>query len=231
MLPARFGRSEEWGSGGYLHAGRWQTRVWRIDDGCVALGWILPPEMIRVAGDRWEMGDTALLCQVHPQHPHLLDELLGWFDSSAGPGTTWTTATRAANRDAIERLGRFGYVQDPRAVWSQLNARRLEDLENPRPPAGFVLKTARQVEAARVLGVHRAAWAPSQFTAEGLDAVRATWPYRDDLAVFLEAPDGTLAASALAWYDEANRTSSSSPSERTRITADEASVAPSACSR
>jgi GNAT superfamily N-acetyltransferase len=33
----------------------------------------------------------------------------------------------------------------------------------------------------------------------------SSWPYRPDFDFVVEAPDGTLAASALGWYDEANR--------------------------
>jgi GNAT superfamily N-acetyltransferase len=33
----------------------------------------------------------------------------------------------------------------------------------------------------------------------------SSWPYRDDIDFVVEAPDGSLATSALGWYDEANR--------------------------
>jgi len=32
-------------------------------------------------------------------------------------------------------------------------------------------------------------------------AVRATWPYRPDLDVVVESPDGSFAAFCLAWFD------------------------------
>ena len=35
-------------------------------------------------------------------------------------------------------------------------------------------------------------------------SVRAAWPYRQDLDCVVEAPDGSIAAYALAWLDEAN---------------------------
>ena len=42
-------------------------------------------------------------------------------------------------------------------------------------------------------------------TAARYRSIMETWPYRHDLDQVVEAPDGTLAASALGWYDEVNR--------------------------
>jgi hypothetical protein len=64
--------------------------------------------------------------------------------------------------------------------WVQMNARDLADLAEPVLPAGFHWR--------------------------GLDGVRHTWPYRDDLHILIEAADGTLVASAIIWIDEQNRT-------------------------
>jgi GNAT superfamily N-acetyltransferase len=55
------------------------------------------------------------------------------------------------------------------------------------------------------IGVHRAAWAPSRFTREKYDAVRATPPYRPDLDVAVVSPDDEWAAYTIAWLDEEAR--------------------------
>jgi GNAT superfamily N-acetyltransferase len=199
-----------WDAGSVLHATEWRHRLWFDGDRTAAWGWISAAEMIRVADDRWALSATSLVWQVHPDHPELLDEVLEWFDDEAGGANRCTTA-RAADRGAIERLGRHGYLLDPGAPWSQLNRRPLRELEAPVLPAGFWLRTAAEVAPAAAVAVERAAWHPSQFTLESLLNVRSTWPYRDDLAVFVEAPDGTLVASALVWYDEINRTAELEP--------------------
>jgi hypothetical protein len=131
-----------------------------------------------------------------PDYPDLLDEVLEWFDAEVDRANRCTSA-RASDRGAIERLGRFGYVRDRGAPWPQLNRRGLEDLEMPALPSGFRLRTAAEVDPGAAVAVHRAAWHPFEFSLDGLHGVHSTWPYRDDPAVFIEAPDGSFVASAL----------------------------------
>jgi ribosomal protein S18 acetylase RimI-like enzyme len=64
---------------------------------------------------------------------------------------------------------------------------------------------AEEPSLARRVAVHRAAFHPSRVTEESYANVVRTWPYRPELDCFVEAPDGTLAAYALAWYDDTNR--------------------------
>ena len=60
--------------------------------------------------------------------------------------------------------------------------------------------------AARV-AVHQASWHElgTRITQETYANVVLTWPYRPDLDLVVEAPDGSYAAFALAWYDPENR--------------------------
>jgi hypothetical protein len=186
--------------------------------------------MMQVAEDRWEMGYTTLKWQVPPGQPQLLDEVLAWFKSSAEGGATRYTTTRVANSDAGARLLRFGYVHDPGAPWFLLNTCTLGDLDTAPLPRGFKLRTAKEVDASRAVAVHRAPWSQSQFTARSLSDVRATWPYRDDLAVFVEDPQGMLVASALVRSDESNRTAELEPVGTDPNHRRHGSGAPSACS-
>ncbi len=64
---------------------------------------------------------------------------------------------------------------------------------------------------AAAVRAHRDAWHPSSFTEAALERVRRTWPYRADLHALIEAADGTLAATAIAWLDEAAQTAEVAP--------------------
>ena len=55
------------------------------------------------------------------------------------------------------------------------------------------------------------AWAPTTYTREAYEGVRQTPPYRGDLHVLVEAPDGTMAASTIMWLDEVNKTAEFEP--------------------
>jgi ribosomal protein S18 acetylase RimI-like enzyme len=59
--------------------------------------------------------------------------------------------------------------------------------------------------------VHQAAWNSKRVTEESYAHLMRTWPYRDNLDFVVEAPDGTLAASAIGWYDEENCTGEFEP--------------------
>jgi ribosomal protein S18 acetylase RimI-like enzyme len=52
--------------------------------------------------------------------------------------------------------------------------------------------------------VHRDAFAPSRMTAAKHRAVMAAPTYRQDLDLVVEAPDGSLAAFSIVWFDEVN---------------------------
>jgi GNAT superfamily N-acetyltransferase len=199
-----------WGTAGGVDAAPWRVRRWFDGDESIAWGGISAPEMIRVAVDRWEMSATTLDWQIHPDHGNLLDEVLEWFDDSAA-GAQRCTSARVADHASIEVLGRNGYRLDPTAPWFELNTCAVRGLGKPVVPEGFRLRTALDVEPAAAVAVERAAWSPSKFTLDSLLRVRSTWPYRDELAVFVEAPDGTLVASALVWYDDINHTAELEP--------------------
>ncbi|MFF4866886.1 GNAT family N-acetyltransferase [Streptomyces sp. NPDC001231] len=89
--------------------------------------------------------------------------------------------------------------------------RDLDDVEQPVLPDGFRFRTADEAGPQAAVQAHVDAWAPSPYTAEGYEGVRRTPPYRGDLHVLVEAPDGTMAASTIMWLDEANRTAEFEP--------------------
>jgi len=100
-----------------------------------------------------------------------------------------------------ERLERHGFVPTELALtqWHQLL-----DGRPPAPalPPGYRVRTlAGSHEIPARVEVHRAAFAPSHMTAERYGRVIQAPHYRMDRDVVVEAPDGTLAAFALAWFD------------------------------
>ena len=194
-----------WGAGHRASASAWRHRLWTDGDAATAWGWIFPPSETTLAATSTRAEPATLIWQVHPDHCDLLDSVLDWFKAET-PDVVQQTTTRVANVDSIERLRRHGYESDPDAPWSLLNMRELEEIEEPALPPGYRLTTMHEIaDVPRRVAVHRAAWEPSSVTEETYTDAMSTWPYRDDLDFVVEAHDGSLAASALGWYDEENR--------------------------
>jgi ribosomal protein S18 acetylase RimI-like enzyme len=189
----------------------YEHRLWKDDDRSVAWAFIVPPQLITITSDRQEMSDASLVWQTHPERPELLEEVIDWFEASV-PNAVRRTSVRAPNKDAIATLETRGYVHEPNAPWGLLNTRELADIEEPSLPDGFLLKTMRDInDTPRRVAVHQAAWNSQRVTEESYSRLMRTWPYRDDLDFVIEAPDGTLVASAIGWYDEENRTGEFEP--------------------
>ncbi len=183
-----------WGVQNADYSAEWQHRVWADAERCLAWAWLFLPGTLE-----W---------QVHPDHPDALDDVLDWFEAET-EGVRRKTTVRAANRDAIDRLERRGFVRNEGAPWMRLNRRDLAEIEDPRLPDGFRLRTMRELNhdvAARVR-VHQASWREfgTRVTDVTYPRVMGTWPYRDDLDLVVQGPGGRLAAFALVWYDDANR--------------------------
>ncbi len=173
------------------HEDEWRREVW-VDGGVVAWSWIKPP--------------ARLFWEVDPRRPELLDDVFAWFEAEAAERPL-EVAVRAGNHAAILALERRGFAHDPDAPWIRHNARGLEHLDAPAVPPGYRLATMAEIPdvAARV-AVHRNAFHPSRVTEESYRRVMAEWPYRPELDCVAIAPDGSFAAFALGWIDEANAT-------------------------
>lgn len=187
-----------------------RTALWRDGDGgpVLAWGWAELP------------GDLSLY--VDPNRPGLADEVVAWFEGVAtGPDRAATVlATEGHLRGALERAG---YRVDPGAPFFLHCLLALDGrLPAPRLPEGYRVRAVRDGEEEARAAVHRAAWRPARIgallvppvdlgddeppeTASSFRALRGAWPYRLGLDQVVEAPDGTLVASALGWLDEANR--------------------------
>ena len=205
-----------WGKGHASDGKGWLRRLWFSGDELVAWGWAcLPHQMRRSDGSVKDVTSAYLIFQVDPDHRELVDEVIDWYDGVTAD-VERTVVVQAADEFALERWAAHGYQIDPASLgdtgsWSQLNERDLNEIEQPVLPDGFQFRTADEVGPQAAVQAHVDAWAPTTYTAQGYEGVRRTPAYRGDLHVLVEAPDGTMAASAIMWLDEVNKTAEFEP--------------------
>jgi GNAT superfamily N-acetyltransferase len=191
-------------------------RLWFVDGHLSAWGWAyLPHRVPRSDGKPLEVRTANLIWQVHPDHPELLTDILAWYDDVAGNVDRLLTIQNA-DVHALATVAAHGYTVDTETGsdtghWVQFNTRDLTDVPNPVLPKGFRFLTAQDVTVADAVQAHQDAWYPSSFTETALERVQQTWPYRPDLHPFVQAADGTLAATATIWLDPATRTAEFEP--------------------
>ncbi|GAA5081501.1 GNAT superfamily N-acetyltransferase [Thermocatellispora tengchongensis] len=181
--------------GRFQHTGRepeWPTTIWRSGEDVLAWAWIELPDHLNLVVD--------------PAHAGLAGQILTWFTETA-TAATLTTAVSAAEAHLIEALERHGFTRAPAEEPHFVHmARDLSgDLPEPRVPPGHTLRHVTAQDVPSRVAAHRAAFHPSRVTEESYTAVRAAWPYREELDTIVLAPDGSVAAYCLAWLDEANR--------------------------
>jgi GNAT superfamily N-acetyltransferase len=200
-----------WGQGCARYRATWRRRLWFSGDEVVAWGWaFLPRQVRRNDGSVRDVTGASLSYQVHPDHTGLVDEVIEWYDGVAA-GLERTALPTTAEQFALKRWAAHGYQADQEALaetgdWTQLNERDLTEVEQPVLPDGFRFRTAEQAGAQAAVQAHVDAWIPSAYTAQSYEDVRQTAAYRGDLHLLVEAPDGTMAASTIMWFDQANRT-------------------------
>jgi ribosomal protein S18 acetylase RimI-like enzyme len=165
-----------------------QMRLWFDGDRLVAWAWI--------TGWRATRG---LSYEVRPEYRRLLDELFDWADADL-------ISVKSGDDETAALLEARGYRRDADVPWIRWNARPLDTIEEPVPPVGYRLSTmAAYSDFASRSAAHRSAFEPSRFTDEVYATVRREAPWRADLDCVAVAPDGSVAAFALAWLDERNR--------------------------
>jgi ribosomal protein S18 acetylase RimI-like enzyme len=180
----------------WLHRGEerdFKRRLWFDGELCVAWAWLWPP--------------ASLDYEVHRKHRggELHREVLTWFESEAAADSAFTCFAPENDEQWLALLRDCGY--EPAGSWYAYYVQDLDDkLPEPAVPPGFTLRTIRNEEAdfRERVALHRAVWAPSRLTEERYRKVTQAWPYRADLDCVVEAPDGSLAAYVLCWYDDHN---------------------------
>ena len=168
-------------------------RLWTAADEVVAWSWHDGGEVEWMAwtGDR-DLDRTVV-------EAILEDALAATPDAALG---TWSDE---GDSDTVEILTRHGFVPHGRRL-SQWQHRAAQPLPPVRLPPGHTVRGLRgPAELGARVDVHRAAFAPSRLSVEKYERLLTLPHYRfeDDLVV--EAPDGSLAAFALGWWDPVAR--------------------------
>jgi ribosomal protein S18 acetylase RimI-like enzyme len=165
----------------------WRARIWEEGGRAAAAAWLRAP--------------GELEYELLPEHRDgaLEEQILGWAQAPL-------TYALSTDRRRLAFLEEHGY--EPAADVKSLDCHVLDLQQSvafPEVPPAFRPRTVGPADLDRRVAVHRAAWEPSRVTVESYREVMAAWPYRADLDCVVEAPDGSFAASCLAWLDAENR--------------------------
>ena len=162
----------------------WTFRLWR-DSGDRVVAW------------SWLKGDRGFLeYDLHPEHRHLLDEVLDEPDAKE-------VVALEDDEEARAVLARHGFTKPGRAI--HFNHREVPDAPTPPPlPDGFRYRTVEPEDLAERVAIHRDVWEPSRVTESSYRNVMAERPYRGSLDCVVEAPDGRFASYVLVWPDDEN---------------------------
>ena len=132
--------------------------------------------------------------------------MLDWFEREAEGDGPLTVASLEGEPETRAPLDARGYRIDDSEGWLHHMVADLQsESDAPSLPDGYTLASFTPELLPSRVDAHRSAFHPSRVTVESYGAVVSTPPYRADLDVVALAPDGTVAAYALAWLDEENR--------------------------
>lgn len=202
-----------------------QSRLWPLGMHPGGLGWSLArgpfASTVALWSDEGRLVAWAgidhpdeLLAQVEPGEDEAAEAVMAWF-LAGSPGAelripltdSETTLRAAAVRRGFEDSGKATY-----GLW-------MDAVPRPHVAGEYPVRAVQPEEAARRVEVHRAAWKPSElpwspghgpvtdpeatssFDQAAYAACRRTWLYDADFDLVAVAPDGTFAASCLAWFD------------------------------
>jgi ribosomal protein S18 acetylase RimI-like enzyme len=197
-----------WGKDHAAHGEVWPRRLWFADGELVAWGWAFLPHQVRLSdGSVKDVTGASAIFQVHPDQAEVLDELIAWFEDLV-PDLERHVIAQYQDKPTLDRWVASGYqaAGPEEGRWTRLNERSLSVIEAPALPEGFRFRTAAEVGPEAAARAHLDAWHPSKYSLESYQGIQRTATYRDDLHIVIEAPDGTMAASAIMWLDELNQT-------------------------
>jgi ribosomal protein S18 acetylase RimI-like enzyme len=179
-----------------------QIRLWEVDGDVVAYAWFHAPGEL----------DWHQRADLRPSiGAVIVDGALAWADGRAreatGPaGEHAPAALRTWAMDADARLGALlaarGFTAAPEPGYTQWYTRLADEPPTPILPPGYEIRNVRLPDDLEIrVEVHRAAFAPSRLTVAMYRALRSMPHYDPSRDLVAIAPDGSLAAFTLVWWD------------------------------
>lgn len=148
---------------------------------------------------------VTLTYGVHPDRPDAHGVVLDWFESAAEGDEPLDVALLRGDQTAWNAVTARGYaLAEDEGFLHHMAADLDAEPERPELPPGYSFVAVGGATIASRVDAHRDAFHPSRVTVESYRTTTRTPPYRPGLDVAVAAPDGTVAAYALAWLDEAS---------------------------
>ncbi len=185
---------------------RWEGRIrlWERGGDVVAYAWLSPPAEL----DWHQRADLPSATRIA-----IVAEAIEWMKAAIRSSAQQGAAVLPINLTAwavdsdvelvrILQAGGWKPAEDERLTHWYRRFVADDPLPQPTLPSGYRLRHVRWPDdiEARV-EVHRAAFAPSRMTEEKYRRLLDMPHYSAERDVVVEAPDGSLAAFALAWWD------------------------------
>lgn len=180
------------------------VHIWEDDAGAI-VGWtLLDP---RGAGF-----DSQISPDARTEVPGLEREINVWSEATllalmrSRDSEAIAIETDAFEADTVrsELLAKLGWVAQNIEI-TMLTRRSLADLEPPRLPPGYSIRTVSGVEEAGPVSELHSAGFGSSWTPDLYRRVMESPGYDPDRELLVVAPDGSLAAFCVTWPDELNR--------------------------
>jgi ribosomal protein S18 acetylase RimI-like enzyme len=190
-----------------------RTALWRDNGQVAAWGWLGPP--------------ADLMLQVDPAYPGLAGEVVDWAERIAAGSVTIDLAdteipvtgavrqrgyTEQAFLAGGQPAGGPGPGNSEAPFFACLSRSLTGELPLRELPAGYRIRpVGGGGDPGSWATVHCRAFPGSKFDAARRRKLATVPPYRADLDLVAEAPDGTFAAYCLGWFDERNATGEFEP--------------------
>ena len=210
--------SRRWPHGPHAGGVGWAAAIGQLADEIAVVdgdpgpGPDLDPGLAGWAG----LAGQELFLHVDPAHPEAARQLTRWAVDARGTADL-TVTVYDGDEAARPALAEVGFAPQPEAA-PVTGMFHDADPGGPVLPPGYRVRGVADGEQAARVEAHRAAWRPatlpwpagvppvspeltSRFTAAHDEEVRHTWLYDQSRDLVVEAPDGTLAACCIVWWD------------------------------
>lgn len=160
----------------------------------------------QIEGFVWLEGPNAPLMHIRPDlrgTGRLEGPMLAWAAQAWPAEAAWTRVYESDTATTRWLLAN-GWSEDSFAM--VVHRRDMaQPIAPPVVPDGFALRHVAESELEERVEAHRDAFHPSKLTLEKYLRARVAPDYDPELDIVAVAPDGTIAAYCIAWYDPANR--------------------------